>query len=43
LVDIFLRRPELPELLETRTGDALTLRWKTPGDLPFPLPVDVQN
>jgi aminopeptidase N len=40
--DIYLRQPALPELLQSREGDRLTLRWKTPGDRPFPLPVEVQ-
>ena len=40
--DIYLRQAALPELIETRAGDRLTLRWKTPGDKPFPLPVEVQ-
>ena len=44
--NVYLRQAALPELIETRApaagGDRLTLRWKTPGDLPFPMPVDVQ-
>ncbi len=37
----YLRRATLPDLIETRDGDRLTLRWKVPGDGPFPLPVEV--
>lgn len=40
--DVYLRQAALPELIETRADDRLTLRWKTPGDKPFPLPVEVQ-
>jgi hypothetical protein len=38
---VYLYSADLPELLSERTGDRLTLRWKAPGDRPFPLPVDV--
>ncbi|ATY30784.1 M1 family metallopeptidase [Sphingomonas psychrotolerans] len=40
--DVYLREAALPELLQTREGGRLTLRWKTPRDKPFPLPVEVQ-
>ena len=40
--DVYLRQAALPELVETRTGNALSLAWKVPGDGPFPLPVQVQ-
>lgn len=40
--DVYLRSAALPELVETRTGDQLTLEWKTPRNAPFPLPVEVQ-
>ncbi|WP_241212061.1 MULTISPECIES: M1 family metallopeptidase [Sphingomonas] len=39
---IYLHEAALPELVETRNGDQLHLRWKTPNDRPFPLPVEVQ-
>lgn len=39
--DVYLYSAALPQLTSTRTGDQLVLRWKTPGDRPFPLPVDV--
>ena len=32
----------MPELIETREAGRLSLRWRTPGDLPFPVPVEVQ-
>lgn len=40
--DVYLREAELPQLIQTRAGDRLTLVWKTPRPTPFPLPVDVQ-
>ena len=40
--DVYLRQAALPELLETREGNRLTLAWKVPGGAPFPLPVEVQ-
>lgn len=40
--DVYLREAALPELLQSREGGRLTLRWKTPNDRPFPLPVEVQ-
>jgi aminopeptidase N len=39
--DVYLREAALPELVESREGNRLNLRWKTPGDKPFPLPVEV--
>ncbi len=40
--DVYLRRAALPELVETRTGNTLSLLWKVPGGGPFPMPVEVQ-
>jgi aminopeptidase N len=40
--DIYLKEAALPELIEMRTGDTLSLKWKTPHDKPFPLPIEVQ-
>ena len=40
--DVYLRRAALPDLIEAREGDRLNLSWKTPDDLPFPMPVEVQ-
>ncbi|HWU96592.1 MAG TPA: M1 family metallopeptidase [Sphingomonas sp.] len=39
--DVYLYQAPLPELVETRQGDTLTLRWKVANDKPFPLPVEV--
>ncbi len=40
--DVYLYRAALPELLAERDGNAVNLRWKTPDDLPFPMPVEVR-
>lgn len=40
--DVYLRQAALPELVETRDGNRLTLTWKAPGGAPFPLSVEVQ-
>jgi aminopeptidase N len=40
--DVYLREAALPELVQTRTDDRLTLEWKAPGGKPFPLPVEVE-
>ncbi|MFM9829674.1 MAG: M1 family metallopeptidase [Sphingomonas sp.] len=40
--DVYLRRAALPELVTARTDTTLALRWKVPGDVIFPMPVEVQ-
>ncbi|WP_419255063.1 M1 family metallopeptidase [Caulobacter sp. ErkDOM-YI] len=40
--DVYLYEAALPELLESREGDDLVLRWKAPGAKPFPMPVEVK-
>lgn len=46
LFEVYLREAELPRLLvelEGGEGDrTMSLQWRTAGDLPFPMPVDVQ-
>ncbi|WP_375396877.1 M1 family metallopeptidase [uncultured Sphingomonas sp.] len=39
--DVYLRRAALPDLIEKRQGDTLTLTWAAPDNLPFPMPVEV--
>ncbi len=39
--ELYLRQPELPTLRATKKGARLYLEWETPGDLAFPLPVEV--
>jgi aminopeptidase N len=40
--DAYLYEAMPPELVETREGGDLILRWKTPNDRPFPMPVEVK-
>ena len=40
--DVYLYSAALPELVANRDADGLALRWKTAGDKPFPMPVDVR-
>jgi aminopeptidase N len=40
--DVYLRQAALPDLIQTRTADTLSLAWKVPGNGAFPLPVQVQ-
>ncbi|BBM72085.1 M1 family metallopeptidase [Rhodothermus marinus] len=40
--EVYVRRAELPRLVVTREPDRLILRWETPDNLPFPMPVEVQ-
>jgi len=39
--ELYLRQPALPELQSEVKDGALHLKWKTPNELPFPMPVDV--
>lgn len=39
--DVYLRRARLPLLDQHRAGATLSLQWRTPGGLPFPMPVEV--
>jgi aminopeptidase N len=40
--DVYLYEPAPPELIETREGGDLLLRWKAPKDKPFPMPIEVK-
>ena len=40
--DVYLYSAGLPELVASRDAEGLALRWKTAGDKPFPMPVDVR-
>lgn len=40
--EVYLRQPKLPKLVSEKNGNRLTLRWDVPGNLPFPMPVEVQ-
>ena len=39
--DAYLRQAALPELVVTRTNTGIMLRWKVPGNGPFPMPLEV--
>jgi len=38
----YLYQAALPDLIETREGDRLNLRWVTGDGSPFPMPVEVE-
>ncbi len=40
--NVYLRQPKLPALSYMAVGNSLTLRWNTPDNLPFPMPVEVE-
>ena len=40
--DVYLNEAAVPELVQEREGETLQLRWKTPKNKPFPLPVEVE-
>ena len=42
LFDVYLYSAKLPELLVERDAAGLSLRWKTEGDKPFPMPLQVR-
>ena len=39
--EVYLRQPTLPKLVSESSGNTLTLRWETPDNKPFPMPIDV--
>jgi aminopeptidase N len=39
---VYLYRAALPQLIAVRDADRLKLDWRTPDDLPFPMPVEVR-
>ncbi|MDQ3181374.1 MAG: M1 family metallopeptidase [Acidobacteriota bacterium] len=40
--ELYLRQPQLPKLIAETKPNHLVLRWETPNNLPFPLPVEVK-
>jgi aminopeptidase N len=40
--DVYLFQAELPVLEQNRAGNRITLSWKTPQELPFPMPLEVR-
>ena len=39
--DVYLRKADLPELVEARSGNQLNLFWLTPDKLAFPMPIEL--
>lgn len=40
--EVYLRQPALPKLITQTMGDRTDLRWETPKNLPFSMPIDVE-
>jgi aminopeptidase N len=40
--ELYLRQPKLAKLVSEVKGNTLNLRWETPDNMPFPMPVDVE-
>ena len=40
--EVYLRQPQLPKLVIEPQPNHLVLRWDTPSNLPFPMPVEVK-
>jgi aminopeptidase N len=40
--DVYVYSAELPDLQTSRDASGMTLAWKTKGDRPFPMPVEVR-
>jgi aminopeptidase N len=41
LFEVYLKQAALPELKQTRTRDKLVLKWQTPDNLAFPMPITI--
>lgn len=39
--EVYLRQPALPRLSLVTNGDRTDLKWNTPNNLPFPMPVEI--
>ncbi len=39
--EVYLRQPKLPKLVTGVSGGMMNLRWETPNNMPFDMPVDV--
>jgi aminopeptidase N len=40
--EVYLRQPKLPRLISRVQDNQISLRWESPVDLPFPMPVEVR-
>ncbi|HQZ83979.1 MAG TPA: M1 family metallopeptidase [Pyrinomonadaceae bacterium] len=41
IFEMYVRQPKLPKLVSSVSGNTLNLRWETPNNMPFPMPIDV--
>jgi len=39
--ELYLRQPRLPKLVSRVSGSTLNLRWETPNEMPFSMPIEV--
>ncbi|MDO6446504.1 M1 family metallopeptidase [Colwellia sp. 1_MG-2023] len=39
--DIYFYQADLPKVIQKRTENSLTIQWKTPNDMAFPMPLEV--
>jgi aminopeptidase N len=40
--ELYVRQPALPRLVAETKPNSLVLRWETPNNMPFPMPVEVK-
>ncbi|MEJ7701650.1 MAG: hypothetical protein WKF71_18695 [Pyrinomonadaceae bacterium] len=40
--ELYLRQQTLPKLITETKSNQLVLRWETPNNMPFPMPVEVK-
>ncbi|MEO6392689.1 MAG: hypothetical protein ABIP75_12645, partial [Pyrinomonadaceae bacterium] len=41
--ELYLRQPKLPKLVSEIRGDRMDIHWETPNNLPFPMPIDIEE
>ncbi len=41
--EVYLRQPELPKLEVSKNPGKISLQWKTPNNLAFPMPIDIEK
>jgi aminopeptidase N len=40
--EVYVRQPKLPKLIAEKAGNQASLRWETPNNMPFPMPVEIK-
>ncbi|MEP6903211.1 MAG: M1 family aminopeptidase, partial [Actinomycetota bacterium] len=40
--ELYLRQPALPKLIAEKKANQLVMRWETPNNMPFPMPIEVK-